>query len=135
VLDENDLLVGVVTRSNLIEDWAKVLVSDGRDHLGLIITFDLIHREPISVYPWESCRTAAERMAQGGVGRLPVVSPDEPCRVIGILTRSDLLKPRAQLAEEETRRERFIRLRLPFRRKKKPIGLAQPLPRVPPVGG
>jgi CBS domain-containing protein len=135
VLDENDQLVGVITRSNLIEDWAKVLVSDGRDHLGLIITFDLIHREPISVYPWESCRTAAERMAQAGVGRLPVVSPDEPCRVIGILTRSDLLKPRAQLAEEETRRERFIRLRLPFRRKKKHLAVAQPLPRVPPVGG
>jgi CBS-domain-containing membrane protein len=109
----------------------------GRDHPGLIIAFDLIHREPISIFPWESCRTAAERMAQAGIGRLPVVSPDEPCRVIGILTRSDLLKPRAQLAEEETRRERFIRLRLPFRRrrKKKHLAVAQPLPRVPPAGG
>ena len=51
---------------------------------------------------------AAERMAQNGVGRLPIVSPDDPQRVIGIVTRSDLLKPRARLAEEEMRRERFI---------------------------
>lgn len=57
--------------------------------------------------PWESCRTAAERMAQAGVGRLPVVSPDNPLHVLGIITRSDLLKPRARHAEEDVRRERF----------------------------
>jgi hypothetical protein len=34
--------------------------------------------------------------------------PDDPRRVIGIVTRSDLLKPRARLAEEEMRRERFL---------------------------
>ena len=61
----------------------------------LIIAYDLIHREPITVLPWESCRTAAERMAEAGVGRLPVVSPEEPRKVIGMVTRSDLLKPRA----------------------------------------
>ena len=59
--------------------------------------------------PWESCRTAAERMAENGVGRLPVVSPDDPSKVIGIVTRSDLLKPRAKTVEEEMRRERLIR--------------------------
>ena len=47
-------------------------------------------------------------MAENGVGRLPVVSPDDP-RVIGIVTRSDLLKPRAQTVEEEGRRERLLR--------------------------
>ena len=47
-------------------------------------------------------------MAAGGVGRLPVVSPDDPSKVIGMLTRSDLLKPRAQQLEEEVTRERFL---------------------------
>ena len=74
----------------------------------LIIAYDLIHREPITILPWESCRTAAERMAEHGVGRLPVVSPDEPTKVIGMVTRSDLLKPRARSVEEEGKRERFI---------------------------
>jgi hypothetical protein len=39
-------------------------------------------------------------MAEYGVGRLPVVSPDDPGKVIGIVTRSDLLwvrKPRHSL--------------------------------------
>ena len=48
-------------------------------------------------------------MAENGVGRLPVVSPDDPGKVIGIVTRSDLLKPRAKTVEEEMRRERLIR--------------------------
>jgi hypothetical protein len=47
-------------------------------------------------------------MAAAGVGRLPVVSPDDPTKLIGIVTRSDLLKPRAQSFEEEDRRERFF---------------------------
>jgi hypothetical protein len=47
-------------------------------------------------------------MAQTGVGRLPVVSPDEPRKVIGIVTRSDLLKARASQVEEEIVRERFL---------------------------
>jgi len=120
VLDADGALTGVITRSNLIEEWAKALVTDGVGRITpeLIIAYDLIHREPITAFPWESCRTAAERMAQTGVGRLPVVAPENPQQVIGMLTRSDLLKPRAHQAEEETRRERFIRIRLPFRRKK-----------------
>ena len=54
----------------------------------------------------------AERMAQAGVGRLPVVAPDDPDQVIGMVTRSDLLKARARCAEEEGRRERFLGFRL-----------------------
>jgi len=103
----------VVTRTNLLEDWMAAALADGDGQgppgLDPIITYDLIHREPITVYPWESCRTAAERMAENGVGRLPVVSPDDPGKVIGIVTRSDLLKPRAKTVEEEMRRERLIR--------------------------
>jgi hypothetical protein len=48
-------------------------------------------------------------MAENGVGRLPVVSPDHPGKVAGIVTRSDLLKPRAKTVEEEGRRERLLR--------------------------
>ena len=113
VVDEAGRLLGVVTRANLLEDWiaAALASGDSKHPAGLepIIAFDLIHREPITVLPWESCRTAAERMAENGVGRLPVVSPEERTRVIGIVTRSDLLKPRARAVEEEGRRERLLR--------------------------
>jgi CBS domain-containing protein len=106
VVDADGALLGVVTRANLLEDWAAGGSRAGAEDL--IIAYDLIHRTPITVFPWESCRTAAERMAAAGVGRLPVVDPDAPRKVIGIVTRSDLLKPRARQVEEEVKRERFF---------------------------
>ncbi len=112
VVDDKGNLLGVVTRSNLLEDWVAAGLGppDSAPPKTLIITYDLLHRDPITAYPWESCRTAAERMAQQGVGRLPIVSPDDPRKVVGIVTRSDLLKARARILEEEAKRERFIRL-------------------------
>ena len=113
IVDADGRLLGVITRRNLLEDWVAESLSKpegdgpGKD---LIIAYDLIHRDPITILPWESCRTAAERMAEFGVGRLPVVSPEDPKRVIGMVTRSDLLKPRARSVEEEAHRERFIHL-------------------------
>jgi chloride channel protein, CIC family len=112
VVDDTGKLLGMITRANLLEHWVAAALQGVRDAAPSahdpIIAYDLVAREPITAFPWESCRTAAERMAQNGVGRLPIVSPDDPQRVIGIVTRSDLLKPRARLAEEEMRRERFI---------------------------
>jgi CBS domain-containing protein len=121
VVDGDGKLLGVVTRGNLLEDWvsAGLTKPDGPDGTAAIIVFDLIHREPITALPWETCRTAAERMAAAGVGRLPVAAPDDPRKVIGMLTRSDLLKPRALTAEEEGKRERFIGVGTGARRAKK----------------
>jgi H+/Cl- antiporter ClcA len=105
VVNADGTLVGVITRANLLEDW---IAADAANPSSLIIAFDLVHRPPITIFPWESCRTAAERMAAAGVGRLPVVDSDQPQKVIGMLTRSDLLKPRARIVEEEVVRERFL---------------------------
>jgi H+/Cl- antiporter ClcA/CBS domain-containing protein len=111
VTDPAGTLLGVVTRGNLLEDWvAASLGKQDEAPTEAIIVYDLIHRAPITAFPWETCRVAAERMAAAGVGRLPVVSPDDPTKLVGIVTRSDLLKPRAQSFEEEDRRERFFGL-------------------------
>jgi chloride channel protein, CIC family len=102
-------LLGIITRTNLLDEWIlENLHKSGDDTYELIVAYDLVHREPIVAYPWESCRTAALRMAQYGVGRLLVVSPEDPQKLIGIISRSDLLKPRARQMEEEVQRERFI---------------------------
>jgi H+/Cl- antiporter ClcA len=98
VVDDAGAVIGVVTRSNL-------LLRSASSQTGLIVG-DLVDRPPVMVQPWETCRAAAERMAEAGVGRLPVVSPDG--RLVGIITRSDLLKPRARRAQEELLRERFF---------------------------
>src|SRR5262249_12052668 len=96
VVDGEGKLCGVVTRSNLLSHWVPALTQKGPsviiDSDDAIITYDLIEQPPITAFAWESCRTAAERMAEHGLGRLPVVSADDAYQIIGIVTRSDLLK-------------------------------------------
>jgi CIC family chloride channel protein len=115
VVDKDGRLLGMVTRSNMLEQWIASIgaADDGGVLPGTesIIAYDLIERDAITAYPWEPCRHAAERMAQLRVGRLPVVDPKDPRKLVGIITRSDLLKPREMHAEEEGKRERFISAR------------------------
>jgi CBS domain-containing protein len=99
VLDADGKLMGVVTRSNLIANLEDM------DHR---TTGQLVSTPPCVAYVHETCRQVAERMASEGVGHLPVVRADDPKRVIGIVTPSDLLKARALQVEQERRRERMI---------------------------
>jgi len=111
VVDEQIQLFGIVTKADLLEEWMPGLLdrADGdAQHHSPIITFDLVGRDPITISPEETCRAAAERIAAFGVGRLVVVSPSEPDQAIGIITSSDLLKPRSRHADDETRRERIL---------------------------
>jgi predicted transcriptional regulator len=48
-------------------------------------------------------------MVRENVGRLPVVMREEPGKVIGILTRSDVLAAHAQRLHEAQRKTRHIR--------------------------
>jgi H+/Cl- antiporter ClcA len=57
----------------------------------------------------ETCRAVASRMAALGLQRLPVVESAQSPKLVGVVSRSDLLKPARQLHEEESRRERFLR--------------------------
>jgi CBS domain-containing protein len=99
VVDGKGRLLGVVTRSDVLER---------RDN-GVATAGELVRRKLVTAFPLESCRAAAERMAETGVGRLVVVSADDPGKLVGIVTRSDLLKPRSRSVEEESKRERFLR--------------------------
>ncbi|HEV3416564.1 MAG TPA: chloride channel protein [Pirellulales bacterium] len=111
VVDEAGRLLGVITKTDLLDEWMLRLAAgaDGTDgHLSHIIAFDLVNRSPITISPEDTCRTAAERMARAGVGRLLVVQAQQPAVVIGVVTRSDLLKSRARHNEEEFVRERFL---------------------------
>jgi H+/Cl- antiporter ClcA/predicted transcriptional regulator len=65
-------------------------------------------RPPEFALPAETCRAVASRMAAFGLERLPVVESTESAKVVGIVTRSDLLKATGHLYDEELRRERFF---------------------------
>ncbi|MGE0039604.1 MAG: chloride channel protein [Vicinamibacterales bacterium] len=74
-------LVGVVTRRDLHRARPDQAVAD------------LIGRPPVVAADHWSLREAADEMVRAGVGRLPVV--DRADALIGILTRSDLLRAHA----------------------------------------
>ncbi len=81
VLDRDQNLIGVVTRRDIF---------DGAPAAGRRIR-DIVKREPVVVYEDSSLREAADHMVEEGVGRLPVVLRTAPSKVVGVLTRSDLL--------------------------------------------
>jgi H+/Cl- antiporter ClcA/predicted transcriptional regulator len=84
VLDADGLLVGVVTRRDLLAG-----ADIGLD--GLRRVRDVLRRPPAVVYGDSTLRDAADMMVTEGIGRLPVVERADPRRVVGILSRSDLL--------------------------------------------
>jgi H+/Cl- antiporter ClcA len=96
VLDAGGDLVGVVTRRDLFDP----------SHAGERSIGSVIRRRPAVVYDDSTLRDAADHMVLGGVGRLPVVTRARERRVIGIVTRSDLLAAHAsRLRAARTRAE------------------------------
>jgi CBS domain-containing protein len=97
VLDGLGALVGVVTRRDL------VAVGEAGSHLRV---GDLLRRSPAVIFEDSSLREAVDRMAVEGVGRLPVVAKDRPARLLGIVTRSDVLAAYAKRLDATHRREK-----------------------------
>ena len=81
VIDIDGALLGVLTRRNLLDP----------SHEESVLARDLVERRPAVVYEENTLREAADHMVREGVGRLPVVSRGHPLKVVGIISRSDLL--------------------------------------------
>jgi len=76
VVDEDDKVVGVITGTDLAD--------------GAVPAGQLMSRPAVTVHPQDTIVDAARSMARHRVERLPVV--DEEDRLIGIVTRRDLLR-------------------------------------------
>jgi H+/Cl- antiporter ClcA/CBS domain-containing protein len=103
VVDADGKLVGIITRSDL----AHLSTSGASEDMTLD---SLIGRKLVVAFPDEPLRVVTNRMIATNVGRIPVVSPQQPTQLVGILTRSDLLKARLRMMDEEERRERVLTL-------------------------
>ncbi len=53
---------------------------------------DLIKRKPVTVRLGESGRRAAEIMVRENIGFLPIVSPEDDRRVVGVISERDYVK-------------------------------------------
>ncbi|MGH8230997.1 MAG: CBS domain-containing protein, partial [Steroidobacteraceae bacterium] len=60
------------------------------------------------VTPDGTCKAAAAQLAARGLERLPVVDDIHGRHIVGIVSRSDLVKPAHRIHEEEVRRERLL---------------------------
>jgi CIC family chloride channel protein len=85
VLDAEGLLYGIVT----LTDLRVVTIAGSPAHtpVSQIATRDLI-----VVYPDQTLNEALEKFALADVGRIPVVSRDNPRKLLGMLRRTDIVK-------------------------------------------
>lgn len=101
VVDEQGRVHGVLTRRSLLDpQWHYALT------LGELVT-----RPPIVVTEDHSLREAADHMVAEGVGRLVVLSRREPDRMVGILTRGDILAAHGRRLREARHSARHLRFR------------------------
>jgi CBS domain-containing protein len=89
VVDRDEHLVGVITRRDFLGKPPETRVRE------------LVRRSPAVVFLDSTLRDAADHMVRENVGRLPVVAREDPTRVVGFITRSDLLRAHAKRLEEE----------------------------------
>ncbi len=83
VVDLKGNLVGIVTH----QDINKALDSGNAE----IPVKEIMTKNPIVCYPDESLRTALEKIGGKDIGRIPVVERDNPCHLIGLITRRSIL--------------------------------------------
>ena len=98
VVDRNGTLAGVLTRRILLDP----------KHDGSRSLRELLTRPPAAVFDDSTLREAADHMVGEDVGRLPVVARDQPSRVIGFITRGDLLAAHRGRLDASSKPERAI---------------------------
>jgi H+/Cl- antiporter ClcA/predicted transcriptional regulator len=105
VVDENDDLVGVVTRRDLRRAIQEEIGKPSNRHLA-----DITRYEPKVIYSDEPLRLVVERMAATGLTRFPVVDREDETKLVGTISLNNLLAARVMQHDSETRREQVLHL-------------------------
>jgi chloride channel protein, CIC family len=98
IADTDGRLLGIVTQGDLLRSLEKK--PRGRVTLG-----EVSERKPIVAYPDELVIEALFRMLQSDIGRLPVVSRENPEKMVGYLNRTTILSAWTRQLHEESHRD------------------------------
>lgn len=94
VVNDMQELTGIVTRSDILRSLVEA------DEVG---TVNHIARQDIIItYPDEPVEIAMARMLRADIGRLPVVSRENPRQIIGYLSRANVIEAHLQRLQDET---------------------------------
>jgi H+/Cl- antiporter ClcA len=102
VCDNNGKLIGMLDRDTLLGYIDKHAAATP---IGEV----LMPSTSLLAFSTETCQSIARRMAAHHVERLPVVADASSLQLIGIVSRSDLVKPAHAVFHEEHVRERLAR--------------------------
>jgi chloride channel protein, CIC family len=101
VVDDEGQLVGIITRGDLLR-----AIEQGAD--GNTTVLDAGTRRLVIAYPDELLGEAVTKMLRNDIGRLPVVTREDPRRLVGYLGRAAVMAARLRRLEEEQVREQGI---------------------------
>jgi CBS domain-containing protein len=97
-------LVGIVTRGDVVK-------AIGRAPGAELTVLEAGQTQLVVTFPDETLHDAISKLLRHDIGRLPVVSREEPKRVVGYLGRAGILAARRRSHQEETVRERGLKRR------------------------
>ncbi len=105
VVNDDGELVGILT----LQDLATIQEKNGTGHR----VADVCIHDLLTVYPDETIGQALRRMGGRDIGRMPVVSRNNPHEMVGWLRRSDLLRAyEVALTNRAANRHRAYQVRL-----------------------
>jgi len=87
VVDENGYLYGMVS----LADYRRAVGEDPSSAERLLVR-DIATRDVVTVYPDDTLGVVLRRMAPGDLSRLPVVSRDDPRRLVGVVRRNSIVQ-------------------------------------------
>ena len=99
VVNDTGRLAGIITRGDIMDSLQD-------NTAGTTTVLEAAAKNVVVAYPDETLDEAVSRMLQRDIGRLPVVDPADPKRVVGYLGRADILAARVKLHEEENLRQK-----------------------------
>jgi CBS domain-containing protein len=97
IVDDKAALRGIITRHDLLKAISQNRAGESILEAG---TVDLV-----VAYPDESVSEALTNMLDRNVGRLPVVDPATPTRILGYLSRGNIMEANMKRWQEEHERE------------------------------
>jgi H+/Cl- antiporter ClcA len=107
VLDDSGNARGIITRRELLDPQHAEITRIG----------DLLTRPPVIVFEDHSLREAADHMVEHNVGSVIVVARSAPQKLVGVLTRGDLVTAHSRRLHETRDADRHIRIRQAIRKR------------------